>query len=123
MADERSEDFPVVDALGRSRARRRVNPFAPGCPSASEQPLEDAGPALRHVGCAITWIEKIVAVEMIGSRPAIKWHLGLGCAISPWRRSPSELRRGRAAPPRRRRGDQGRPDCRRARPAGGGGGG
>src|ERR1700689_1460527 len=101
MADEGSADFPVVDALGRSRARRRVIPFAPGCPSASEQPLEDAAPAVRHVGCAITWIEKMLAIEMIGSRPAIKWHLGLGCAISPWRRSPLELRRGGPGPPGR----------------------
>src|ERR1700723_2472422 len=107
MADERSADFPVVDALGRSRARRRVNPFAPGRPSASEQPLEDAGPAVRHVGGAITWIEKMLAVEMIRSRPAIKWHLGLGCAISPWRRSPSELRRVRPALRGRRGGAQG----------------
>jgi len=71
MADERSADFPVIDALGRSRARRRVNPFAPRCGPASEQPFEDAATAVRHGGHAVTWIVKMFAVEMIGDRAAV----------------------------------------------------
>ena len=86
MAYERGADFSAVDALGRSGARRRVNPFAPGRGSASEHPLEDAATAVRHGGHAVAWIEKMFAVEVVGNRSAIKWHLGLGCAISPrWR--------------------------------------
>src|SRR5271154_1426459 len=88
MADKCDADFPVVDAFGRSRAGRRVNPFAPGRWSASEQPFEDAGTAVWHGGHAVGRIEKVLAVEMVGNRPAIEWHLGLGCVISPWRRGP-----------------------------------
>ena len=71
MADERGADFSVVDALGRSGTRRRVNPFAPRCGPASEQPFEDAATAVRHGGHAVTWIVKMFAVEMIGDRAAV----------------------------------------------------
>lgn len=91
MADEGGADFSIIDAFGRRRARRRVNPFAPRRPPASEQPFEDAGPAVRHVGCAIPWIVKMLTVEMVGSRSAIEWHRWfrwLSCFISPLRREP-----------------------------------
>ena len=97
MADKRGTDFPVVDTFGRSGARRRVNPFAPGCGSAREHPFEDAATAVRHVGHAVAWTEKVFAVEMVGAGSAIKWHLGSGCVISPWQHSPLERRQARQA--------------------------
>src|SRR5580693_2144177 len=42
MSDEGGADFSVVGAFGRSGAWRRVNPFAPRCGSAREQPFEHA---------------------------------------------------------------------------------
>src|SRR5208282_4690006 len=91
MADEGGADFSVVNAFGRSSTGRRFNPFAPGCGSASKHPFEDAAGAVRHGGHAVARIEKMFAVEVVGAGSAIKWHLGLGCVISPWRRSPWEL--------------------------------
>jgi hypothetical protein len=88
MSDEGSADFSVVYTFGRSGAWRRVNPLAPGCGSASEHPFEDADGAVRHGGHAIARIEKMFAVEVVGAGSAIEWHLGLGCLISPRRRSP-----------------------------------
>ena len=88
MADEGGADFPVVDALWRSGAWRGVNPFAPGRGSAREQPFEDAATAVRHVGHAVTWIEKMFAVEMVGDRAAIEWHRWLSCFTAPWLREP-----------------------------------
>src|SRR5271168_2903355 len=93
MADKCGADFPVVGAFGRSGAGRRVNPFAPGRGPAREQPFEDADAAVRHGGHAVGRIEKVFAVEMVGNRPAIEWHLGLGCVISPWRHEPHAGRR------------------------------
>jgi hypothetical protein len=46
---------------------------------------------VRHGGHAVTWIKEMFAVEVVGAGSAIKWHLGLGCAISPRRRSLLEL--------------------------------
>jgi hypothetical protein len=91
MADERGADFSVVYAFGWSGTRRRVNPFAPGRGPASAQPFEDAGAAVRHGGHAVARIEKMLAVEVVGNRSAIKWHLGLGCVNSPWQRWLLEL--------------------------------
>jgi hypothetical protein len=88
MPDEGSADFSVVYTFGRSGAWRRVNPLAPGCGPASEHPFEDAAGAVRHCGHAIARIEKMFAVEVVGAGSGIKWHRGLGCVISPWRRSP-----------------------------------
>ena len=87
MADEGGADFSIVDAFGRSRAGRRVNPFAPDRGAASDQPFKCAGATRRHGVHAVAWIEKVFAVEVIGNRSAIKWHLGLGCVISPRQRS------------------------------------
>src|SRR5271156_2037657 len=71
MTDEGGADFSVVNAFGRSGAGRRVNPFAPGCGAASEQPFERASAAV-HGGD--TRIEKMLAVEMVGDRSVVEWH-------------------------------------------------
>src|SRR5580704_11358712 len=76
MPDERSADFSFVHAFGWSGSRRRVDPFAPRRGPAREHPFEHAPTTVHR--CAVTWIEEMFAVEVVGARSAVKWHLGLG---------------------------------------------
>src|SRR5580698_657536 len=92
MSDEGGADFSVVDAFGRSGAWRRGNPFAPWCGSAREQPFEHAcGAVHAALRRGVARIEKMLPIEVVGNRPAIKWHLESSCVTSRWRRWLSHL--------------------------------
>ena len=75
MSHKRRAQAAIAHAFGRRRPRRGVNPFRPRSGLAVREPLNDASAA---VGRPVRRIVEVLAVEVVGNRPAIKRHRDCG---------------------------------------------